>query len=184
MGIIEMELFMDSGLRRRTKRFAIGLIIVGLIGVILPQVISITLSFLIALMLILAGIISAYLTWLNYYRTGMAWLKPFLLLTLGLLVAFNPVAGAAALGLLLVIYFLLDGFAGISFALMLRPMRGWIWTLLNGIISLVLAAIFLAGWPFGSVWLVGLLVGVSLIIDGLALLGMVLAADGDGVKQG
>jgi uncharacterized membrane protein HdeD (DUF308 family) len=63
-------------------------------------------------------------------------------------------------------------------------MRGWIWTLINGIISLVLAVIFLASWPFGSVWLVGLLVGVSLIIDGLALLGLVLAADGDGVEQG
>ncbi len=184
MGIIEMELYMDPGLRRQTKRFAIGLIIVGLIGVILPQVVSITLSFLIALMLILAGIISAYLTWLNYFRSGLAWLKPFLLLSLGLLIAFNPTAGAAALGLLLVIYFLLDGFASISFALMLRPMRGWIWTLINGIISLVLAVIFLASWPFGSVWLVGLLVGVSLIIDGLALLGLVLAADGDGVEQG
>jgi len=179
MGFMEMELYMDPGLRSRTKRFAIGLIIIGMIGVILPQVISITLSFLIALMLILAGIVTGYLTWLNYFRSGLAWLKPFLLLSLGLLIAFHPVAGAAALGLLLVIYFLLDGFAGISFALMIRPMRGWVWTLINGLISLVLAAIFLASWPFGSVWLVGMLVGLSLIIDGLALLGLVLSADGE-----
>ena len=172
-----MELYMDPEMRKRTKRFAIGLIIVGLIGVILPQVISMTLSFLIALMLILAGILTGYLTWLNYSRSALAWLKPFLLLSLGLLVVFNPVAGAAALGLLLVIYFLFDGFAGISFALMIRPMPGWVWTLINGIVSLLLAAIFLASWPFGSVWLVGLLVGISLIIDGLALLGLVLSAE-------
>jgi uncharacterized membrane protein HdeD (DUF308 family) len=44
-------------------------------------------------------------------------------------------AGAAALGLLLIVYLLLDGFAGISFAFVLRPTRGWIWTLINGIIS-------------------------------------------------
>lgn len=177
MSIIEMEFFMDPQLRKRTKWFAIGLILLGLIGVILPQVMSITLSLLIATLLILAGIITGYLTWLNYFRSGLAWLKPFFLISLGLLIALYPLAGAAALGLLLIVYFLLDGFAGISFAFVLRPMGGWIWTLINGIISLVLAVVFLATWPFSSVWLVGLLVGISLIIDGLALFGLVLSAD-------
>lgn len=176
MSIIEMELFMDPRLRRQTKRFAFGLILVGLIGVILPQVMSITLSLLIAILLILAGIIAGYLTWLNYFRSGLAWLKPFFLISIGLLIALYPLAGAAAFGLLLILYFLLDGFAGISFAFVLRPMRGWIWTLINGIISLVLAVVFLVNWPFSSVWLVGLLVGISLIIDGLALLALVWSA--------
>ncbi len=177
MGRLEMAFVMDKNSRKRTIMLAVGLILVGLIGIVLPQVIAVTLSWLVALLLIVAGAITAYLTWLNYSRTGLAWLKPFLLIILGLLIGFDPLAGAAALGLLLIIYFLLDGFASISFAFILRPMRGWAWTLINGIISLTLAVIFLFSWPFGSVWLVGTLVGISLIIDGGALLGLALSAD-------
>jgi uncharacterized membrane protein HdeD (DUF308 family) len=44
-------------------------------------------------------------------------------------------------------------------------------------ISLVLAVVFLANWPFSSGWLVGLLVEISLIIDDLALFGLVLSTD-------
>ncbi len=178
MGKRTMEFFiMDTNSRKRTIRLALGLMLVGLIGIILPQIIAVTLSWLVAILLIVAGVITAYLTWLNYSRTGLAWLKPFLLVSLGLLIGFDPLAGAAALGLLLIIYFLLDGFASISFAFMLRPLGGWIWTLVNGIISLTLAVVFLFSWPFGSVWLVGTLVGISLIIDGAALLFLALSTD-------
>jgi uncharacterized membrane protein HdeD (DUF308 family) len=93
-----------------------------------------------------------------------------------LLILFNPIAGAAALGLMLGIYFLLDGFAGVGFAWELRPSRGWVWLMLNGLMSLALAAIFIIGWPFTTAWLVGLLVGISLFIDGLTLLMLALAA--------
>jgi uncharacterized membrane protein HdeD (DUF308 family) len=172
-----MELFLDKRTRQQSIWFAVGLMIVGFLGMVLPQLLSITLSLLMAILLVAAGVLTGYLTWLNYARTGLAWLKPFLLIVLGLLIAFNPVAGAAALGLLLTIYFLLDGFASISFAFTLRPMRGWIWTLFNGIISLFLATIFLISWPFGSVWLVGMMVGISLMIDGAALLGLALSAE-------
>ena len=46
----------------------------------------------------------------------------------------------------------------------------------NGIVSLGLAAVFIAGWPFTTVWLVGLLIGISLFFDGLSLLMLGLAA--------
>ena len=177
MGTVNMELFMDKGTRRRSIWLGIGLMVVGFLGIVLPQLVAVSISLLMAIVLIGAGILTGYLTWLNYARTGLAWLKPFLLIVLGLLIAFNPIAGAAALGLLLTIYFLLDGFASISFAFTLKPMRGWIWTLINGIISLILATVFLVSWPFGSVWLVGMMVGISLMIDGAALLGLALSAE-------
>ena len=177
MTTVTVALLMDRQLRKKTIWFGLFLIGIGLVGIVLPQVIGVTMAWLLAILLILAGAITAYLTWLNYYRSGLAWLKPFSLIMLGLLILFHPAAGAAALGLLLIVYFLLDGFAGISFGLALRPVRGWVWTLINGIISLLLAGVFLATWPVGSVWLVGLLVGISLIIDGAAILGLALAAD-------
>jgi type IV secretory pathway VirJ component len=46
----------------------------------------------------------------------------------------------------------------------------------NGIVSLVLAAVFIAGWPFTAAWLIGLFIGISLLFDGLSLLMLALAA--------
>jgi len=42
--------------------------------------------------------------------------------------------------------------------------------ILNGIFSIILAGILLASWPFSSIVLVGLFVGISLFFDGVALL--------------
>jgi uncharacterized membrane protein HdeD (DUF308 family) len=128
------------------------------------------LSLFIGSVLILAGLAVAYGTWAGYRSSGLAWLKPFVLIIIGLLIAFNPAIVAAALGVLLVIYFLLTGFASISFALDLRPLGGWVWMLLNGVLSIALAIIFLAGWPFSSAALIGILVGISFLFDGISLL--------------
>ncbi len=171
-----LEIFMDERTRKNTMLTAVVLIAIGFLGILLPTVLSITLSVLIALLLILAGVATAFMTRMTYQGENLAWLKPFLLISLGLLLLFYPAAGAAALGILLIIYFLIDAFAGIMFALVIKPLPGWGWTMLNGILSLALALIFMAGWPFSATWLVGLMVGISLMFDGIALLMLVLSA--------
>jgi len=172
-----MEIFMDERLRKNTKMTAVVMIIIGILGMLLPQVLSITLSLLVALLLIMAGVVAGFVTRMTYQGERLAWLKPFLLVSLGLLLLFYPAVGVAALGILLIIYFLIDAFAGIMFALALKPLPGWGWTMADGIFSLVLALIFMAGWPFSATWLVGLLVGISLMLDGVALLMLVLSAE-------
>ncbi len=173
-----LEIYMQEPLRRRLRNTGIVLSLIGLLGIFLPQVISITLSLLIAVLLIFSGLSLAYLTWYSYNRSGLAWLKPFVLVSLGLLIAFYPITGVAALGLMLIVYFLLDGFASISFAFALKPLPGWGWTLFSGIVSLILAIVFIIDWPFSAMWLVGLFVGISLLFDGIALLMLARMAKG------
>ncbi|WP_457572761.1 HdeD family acid-resistance protein [Desulfolithobacter sp.] len=173
---VSLDIFMDGRTRRATIITGVALLLLGLVGVVMPQVITVAISLLISFLLVLSGVVVAYLTWINYSRTALAWLKPFLLIALGLLIGLYPVAGAAALGLILIIYFLLDAFASISFAFFLRPLSGWGWTLFNGILSMILAGVFLVSWPFSAMWLVGVLVGISLMVDGLALLMLGLSA--------
>ncbi|HFQ91228.1 MAG TPA: hypothetical protein ENK27_14235 [Desulfobulbus sp.] len=177
MNGFSVDIFMDRGVRRSTIILAVLLMITGMVGILLPQLLTLVLSAFIGFLLLAAGILAGYLTWLSYSRNGLAWLKPFLLVVLGLLLIFRPIAGAATLGLLLIVYFLLDGFFSITFSLALRPLRGWGWTMFNGILSILLAVIFLVGWPFTAAWLVGLLVGISLIMDGVALLMLALSAE-------
>ena len=161
---------MKQPMHKSFRTTGILLLLIGVISILLPQMVSVLLSLFIGSVLILAGLVVSYGAWTGYRNSGLAWLKPFVLIIIGLLIAFNPAIVAAALGVLLVIYFLLTGFASIGFALDLRPLGGWGWMMLNGVLSITLAMIFLAGWPFSSAALIGILVGISFVFDGISLL--------------
>jgi uncharacterized membrane protein HdeD (DUF308 family) len=83
---------------------------------------------------------------------------------------YNPVAGIATLGLIFAMYFFMDAFASIGLAFSTKPDKVWWLWLLNGITSFILGVLFIVGWPFSSMYLVGLFVGISLFFDGVALL--------------
>ncbi len=168
------EYFIEEEFRRKfkTRSMVTGvlLLVTGLIAILLPELMSLTISFLMGWLLIISSAISAYHTMQSYNRKPIAWLKPFLLFVIGALILYKPLTGVAAVGIFLMIYFFFDGFAGITLGLEFRPIQGWTWMVLNGVISIVIAFIFLLGWPFSSMWLVGLLVGVSLVMDGAAII--------------
>ena len=166
----QLLITMNETTRRRLRNIGLLLALTGLAGIIVPGVMGLAISLLIAVLLILAGVLSGYVAWTSYNRSGLGWMKSIILIVLGLLIAFHPQAGTAAIGLVLIIYFLMDGFANVALSLELKPLPGWGWTLVNGIVSLILAIVFIGGWPFSTHWLVGLLVGISLLLDGLALL--------------
>ncbi len=146
------------------------LLIAGIIGILLPDVTALTLSYFIGWLLVIGGTISAYHIFKSYNTKWIAWFKPLILLTIGILILLYPLTGIVSVGLLLIIYFLFDGFAGIMFALEFYPLKGWGWMLFNAILSILLAVVFLTGWPLSSIWLVGLFVGISLVFDGIAII--------------
>ena len=171
-----LEIFMDSRSRKIVIITSIVLLLAGIAGIALPQFMSMAVAFFAGWLMIVAGGIAFYITWHGFRDRWIVWLKPFVLVVVGLLILLHPIAGMAALGLILAVYFLLDGFAGVGSAWEFRPRRGWGWLMFNGILSLLLAAIFIAGWPFSSTWLIGLFIGISLFFDGLSLLMLGLAA--------
>jgi len=175
----QLEIFIDKKTRKGLIIASIILLLLGVIGIVVPQVMTVVVAAFLGWLLLFSGIMVGYYTWRTFRHRWTSWLKAVVLLVTGALILFNPLAGAAALGLVLAIYFLMDGFAGISLAWELRPNRGWGWLMFNGILSLVLAAIFLIGWPFSSAWLVGFFIGISLFIDGWTLLMISLAAKHD-----
>ncbi len=171
--------FVSSDFIKQFRRYSIVsgilLIIAGILGILLPQLMSLTVSIFIGWLFIFSGLISGYHVIRSYRKNWVAWFKPVLLLVLGILFLLFPTASIAALGLLLVVYFLLDTFAGFAAAHELKGHKGRIWMILNAILSLILAIIFLIGWPISSIWLVGLFVGISLLMDGIVLLTLGLA---------
>jgi len=166
-------------LNRRSRKTlmitSIVLIVIGLFGIALPQFLSMAIALFAGWLLLFAGSIALFITWHGFREHWGAWLKPFVLIAIGLLILLHPLAGTAALGLVLAIYFLFDGFAGVGSAWEMRPQTGWGWLMFNGITSLLLALVLIVGWPFSSAWLIGLFIGISLLVDGISLLMICLA---------
>ena len=146
------------------------LIILGITGVILPELMSLEASILIASLFLIGGVFWLIHSFQARSKEWSEWLKPVLLLISGALMLFYPMTGVATIGLLLAFYLLIDAYGSFLMAYGLRPKKGWGWMVFNGVTSLVLAILFLIGWPVSSLWLVGVYISISLFFDGWGLL--------------
>jgi uncharacterized membrane protein HdeD (DUF308 family) len=99
----------------------------------------------------------------------------FLQLALGLLtlgvggyIVFNPLSGAVAVTLLIASVFLVEGVFESVLAMQLRPAEGWTWMLVSGLISAVAGVLISLELLGTSLFLLGILVGVSFLSSGIA----------------
>jgi len=84
----------------------------------------------------------------------------------GILILLNPLSGALSLTLVLAALLLIEGILRSALAFNVRPHDGWGWFLAGGIMSLLLGALLLAGWPATALWAIGTLVGIQLLFSG------------------
>ncbi|MGO9444278.1 MAG: HdeD family acid-resistance protein [Thiobacillaceae bacterium] len=144
------------------------LIVLGTFGVVLPTLMSVATVVLVAAFMLAAGTL-----WLWHsikHGTGWSdWLKPILLLFVGGLIAYQPGTGIASVALLIMVYLALDAIASFSLARGGQGRLGQGWMVVSGLVDILLVTVFLWGWPQSSLWMVGLFVGISLIVDGWAL---------------
>jgi uncharacterized membrane protein HdeD (DUF308 family) len=88
----------------------------------------------------------------------------------------SPVAGLASLTLALSMYLFAEGILELIMSYQLRFMPGAGWLLFDGIITLILAVMILRSWPSSTVWVIGTLVGISMLFSGMARLMLSIAA--------
>jgi hypothetical protein len=91
-------------------------------------------------------------------------------LLVGVVLVADPLAGAIPLTLLVAVLFLATGVAKTMFALALRPASGWVWVLASGLVSVVLGVMILAGLPATATTILGLLLGIELVSNGVLFL--------------
>jgi uncharacterized membrane protein HdeD (DUF308 family) len=58
----------------------------------------------------------------------------------------------------------------------LRPLGGSGWFLFDGVLTLILSILIWTTWPSSSAWVIGTLMGVSMIFSGAARLSMAASA--------
>jgi uncharacterized membrane protein HdeD (DUF308 family) len=87
----------------------------------------------------------------------------------------HPLLAVASLTLVLAALFLIEGILDVILFFNMRPMRGSFWVLVDGIITVLLGLMIYLHWPSSSVWAIGVLVGVSMIISGVTRVMLSLA---------
>ena len=88
----------------------------------------------------------------------------------------NPGMGMAALTLLLCGFFIAEGVMDIVTYFKARQIGASGWVLFDGIITLILGVMIWRHWPSASLWVIGTLVGISMIMTGITRLMLSLAA--------
>ena len=113
--------------------------------------------------------------------TAGTWQGSLLYVLSGLLRGFTgylliryPGAGALSLTLVLASFFIVGGLFRSIGAGMLQFPR-WGWAVFSGVLSIVLGVLLLVQLPVSSVWFIGFAIGVDLVFDGTALVGLATA---------
>ena len=155
--------------KKNAKTVGVIMMIIGFLGAIFPVAASLTTVVFVAWMLLFSAFIVGWFTYKTDASDWRGWLKALIFFGVGIYMIVSPIGGIATLGLLFSIYFFMDAFSGFTLAASFYPNKGWgIWAI-NAVLSLIMAMIFVIGWPQTSIVLIGLLVGFSLFFDGLAL---------------
>lgn len=154
---------------KNTKVIGIVMIIIGLLAMLVPNFIGLAFNTFVGGIFLLASTALAFNAWHNKTQNMSLWFRPFVLAALALIIFTHPAIILGVLGLLIAIYFLISGFSSMILAFELQS-SAKVFSLVNGAISFVLGVVVLTNWPFSSAWIIGLIIGVSFIFDGIALL--------------
>ena len=156
--------------RTRSRGWSIAagvlLIIVGIEALASPYFAALVAAFWVAWGLVFGGVAELISAFSSSENRLWKTLLGLLYLFAGIYILIHPGSGLLALALMLAWVFLIQGVISILGALQLRPVPGWGWWLVDGVITLLLAFLIFSGWPQNSVRIIALLVGIALIISG------------------
>ena len=154
------------------------MILAGILAIAVPQVAGLAISLLVGWLLLFSGAVHLVFAWHTRGAGAMLWelLLGILYLFIGGYVLIRPGAGLATLTLVLAIYLFFEGILELILSFRLRPVPGWGWLLFDGIITLILAGMIWRTWPSSSEWIIGTLVGISMLFSGITRLTISLAA--------
>ncbi|WP_394741369.1 HdeD family acid-resistance protein [Natronococcus roseus] len=156
----------------RTLAIAGGVVaLLGLLAILLPFATGLAITFVVGALLVVGGIVHAGHAFTARGWRGSLWQLALAAVSIGagLLLLVNPILGLLSLTMLVVAYLLVDGLAELGVSLRMAGEPGRAWIAASGVLSLVLAGLLWAGFPATAAWVIGLLVGISLLTTGVSM---------------
>ena len=174
MSTLDGELKRVSGI---SLVLSVLLIIFGILAIALPLASSLGIAIVVGWLVIFAGIAQVVHAFQSKGIGHIVWklaVAVFYLAAGAYLLAY-PALGVAGLTLVLGTFLFAEGVADVIAYFSARKSGASAWMLLDGVITLVLGFMIWNRWPLSSLWVIGTLVGISMVMTGTTRLMMALA---------
>jgi len=158
--------------------WAIVVIILGFLAIALPLATSVGVVVVVAWLILLAGAFQLIYAFQSKGVGNTIWkiVVAILYLIVGIYFLLNPVLAVAGFTLALAIFFVVEGVIDLVIYFQTRKIGGSGWILFNGVVTLILGILVWRQWPSSSLWVIGTLVGISMIMTGTTRLMLSLTA--------
>jgi uncharacterized membrane protein HdeD (DUF308 family) len=157
---------------------SILLILAGLVALLVPGIGGLAVTLIFGWLMIISGITHFIFAFKSHATGHVIWelLLGAVYLFTGVYLIVHPLAGLLTLTLFLAAYLLFEGIFEIIQFFQIRPRHGAGWLLFDAIVTLILAFMIWRAWPASSVWIIGTLVGISMVFSGVSRLMLAFAA--------
>jgi uncharacterized membrane protein HdeD (DUF308 family) len=157
---------------------AVVFILLGMMAIIEPGIAGLAVTILVGWVLIFGGGAHLVAAFSGGGAGRVIWqiLIGIVYIVGGLYFLTHPLLGLGTLTLLLAVIILMEAVFEIIAYFRTRGQEGSGWLLVNALITLLLGGLIWFHWPSSSVWAIGILVGVNLLMTGFSRLMFGLAA--------
>ena len=154
------------------------MIVAGILAIASPLAAGLAVNIIVAWLLVFSGAVHLVFAWYRPSTGGLIWevLVGILYVFIGGYLLMHPVTGLASLTIALAMYLFLEAILEFVLGFTLRPLPGSGWLLVDGIVTLILAVMIWRTWPSSTGWVIGTLVGISMLFSGTSRLMLSLAA--------
>ena len=159
----------------------ISLVVLGTIGLYMAGVMTLATVYYLGFMVIAAGVLILVDAFKAQGWKAILWeiLIAVAYILSGVVMVFNPGATAVWFTLFIAAFLFSSGIFRIVLGFKIRKeTRGWGWTVAGGIASIILGIIVFLGWPVSGLWVIGLFVSIEMIVQGVSMSMIAMAAKG------
>ena len=170
------------GVRQSASGWSLALslliILAGIAAIAMPWAAAVAVNILVGWLLVFSGAFHLVLAWQLRHHGVAIWegLVGLLYAATGVFVLARPTIGLISLALALAAYLLAEGILELILYFRLHGVSGSGWFLFDGIVTVILAVMIWRLWPSGSAYVIGTLVGISMLFSGTARLMLTMTA--------
>lgn len=176
MNTIHSELAKRSS--RWSMAWAILLIVLGLSAIASPMAVSLTMGVVVGWLLIVSAIVHLLSAFRSDGIGSSVWtgLVGVVYFAIGSTILSHPLWGIATVTLFISVALLVEGFLSLAAYFVVSEFAGSTWFVLNGIVTVALGLMIWNQWPSSSLWVVGTIIGLNLVMAGVTRLTLATTA--------
>ena len=156
----------------------IAMLILGALALAAPLWTGVAVALLVGCLVLAAGVAQCAFSFQagSFGQKLLGLMLGLLTAICGLVMIAHPVLQLSFLTLAMALYFIVAGIFEAISALGVRPLRGWGWILVGGLLSVLLGGLIWTQWPLSGAWAIGVLVGIKVMFLGVTMITLGSAA--------